>query len=347
VNETASRGYPYETRLIMELFDDGYLPNVASVEVEPHFGLTVRMLYKNGIVRMIHESDLGLNPGSANLVARDKACTKHYLRRGGFSTPKGEGFTLKWWAHVNQAPNFGALHVDGAIDYINRELGYPVYIKPHDGACGLHIWKCHSNEDVLQILEQFEHNHVKVALIEAAVSMPDYRIVVLDGRVISAYRRDPARVVGDGISTIEQLVDRLAKECAARDSEHIKIANYVAQINDRLTRIGLDNQDIPAAHEVIQLLDISNLCAGGTAVDLTDQIHPRWAALAADVTTYFGLRLSGVDMASPDLTSDVGEYAIFEVNGTPGLDLYGAVGEPQEGVVRNLYAQVLNLMPAN
>ena len=343
MNENASRSYPYETRLIMELFDNGHLPNVASIEVEPQFGLAVRVLYRNGAVRMIHESDLGLNLGSANRVARDKVYTKHYLRLGGFSTPKGEGFTLN--GSVNEMPH-NALHVDAAVDYISRNLGYPVYVKPHDGACGLHIWKCYSDEQVLQVLEQYEHEQVKMALIEAAVSTPDYRIIVLDGSVISAYRRDPARVVGDGVSNIEQLLDRFAKECAARDEEHIVIANYIAQINHRLTRIGLDSQHVPRAHEAIQLLDISNLCAGGIAVDMTDQIDPRWAALAADVTAHFGLRLSGVDIACPDLTSDVGEYAIFEVNGTPGLDLYGAIGEPQEGIVRALYAQVFNLMPA-
>jgi D-alanine-D-alanine ligase-like ATP-grasp enzyme len=294
---------------------------------------------------MVHESDLGLNHGSANQVARDKVSTKHFLRLGGFSTPKGEGFMQNWWADEMKADTEDVLRVHAAIEYINANLVYPVYVKPHDGACGLHVWKCYSDSQVLEVLEQYERRRMKVALIEAAVSMPDYRIVVLDGRIISAFRRDPAQVVGDGVSTVEQLRNRLARESAARD-EDVHVESYIPQMNARLARIGIDNQDVLGPQEVVQLIDMSNLCAGGTALDLTDQIHSRWATLAVDLATYLNLRLSGIDIACLDLTSDLGEYAILEVNGTPGLDLYGAVGEPQEGSVRNLYAQVFNTMPA-
>lgn len=339
------RGHPYETRLIAEIFASGYLPNVASIEVEPQYGLGVRMVYKDGTVRMIHEADLGLNHGSANQVARDKVSAKHFIRLGGFSTPKGEGFMLNWWADEIKADTEDVLRVDGAIEYINASLGYPVYVKPHDCACGLQVWKCFSDSEVLKVLEQYERKCIKVALIEAAVSMPDYRIVVLDGKIISAYRRNPAQVVGDGVSNVAQLRDRLAKESGERD-EDVHVENYIAQMDAHLARIGIDLQQVLGPQEVVQLIDISNLCAGGTAVDLTDQIHSRWATLAVDLATYMNLRLSGVDIACLDLTSDVGDYAILEVNGTPGLDLYGAVGEPQEGIVRNLYAQVFNTMPA-
>ena len=122
--------------------------------------------------------------------------------------------------------------------------------------------------------------------------------------------------------------------------------SYIPQMNARLARIGIDPQHVLGPQEVIQLIDLSNLCAGGTALDLTDRIHPRWATLAIDLASYFSLRLTGVDIACHDLTSGLGDYAILEVNGTPGLDLYGAAGEPQESIVRNLYAQVFNTMPA-
>jgi cyanophycin synthetase len=253
---------------------------------------------------------------------------------------------LNWWADEMEADTEDALRVHGAIEYINSNLSYPVYVKPHVGASGLNVWKCYSDAQVLEVLGQYERKRIKVALIEAAVSMPDYRIVVLDDMVISAYRRDPAQVVGDGVSTVEQLRNRLAKESAARD-EAVHVERYIPQMNARLARIGIDNQHVLGPQEVVQLVDLSNLCAGGTAVDLTDRIDSRWATLAVGVATYFNLRLSGVDIACPDLTSDIGEYAVLEVNGSPGLDLYGAVGEPQEGIVRNLYAQVFNTMPAN
>lgn len=340
-----SRGYPYETRLITELFETGYLPNVASIAVEPQYGLGIRMLYKDGTVRMVHEADLGLNHGSANQIARDKVCTRHFLALGGFSIPKGKSFMLDWWADEMKVDSEDSSRVRNAVGYIHTNLDYPVYVKPHDGACGLNIWKCFSDSEIQDVLGQYEHRRIRVALIEATVSMPDYRVVVLDGRIISAYRRDPAQVVGDGVSTVAQLRDRLAKESAERD-EDVHVESYIPQMDARLARIGIDNQHVLRPHEMVQLIDLSNLCAGGTALDLTDQVHSRWATLAVDIATYLNLRLAGIDMACLDLTSGAGEYAILEVNGTPGLDLYGAAGVTQEEIVRNLYAQVFNTMPA-
>ena len=182
---------------------------------------------------------------------------------------------LNWWEDEIKADTDNVLRVGGAIEFINANLGYPVYVKPHDGACGLHVWKCYSDSEVLEVLEQYERRCIKVALIEAAVSMPDYRIVVLDGKIISAYRRDPAQVVGDGVSTVEQLLNRLAKESGERD-EDVHVESYILQMNARLARIGIDLQHVLGPQEVVQLIDISNLCAGGTALDLTDRIHPRW-----------------------------------------------------------------------
>ena len=187
-----SRGHPYETRLIAELFENGYLPNVASIEVEPQYGLGIRMLYKDGTVRMVHESDLGLNHGSANQVARDKVCSKHFLRLGAFSAPQGAGFMLNWWADEMKADSRMCCEYTPPLTTSTPTLGYPVYVKPHDGACGLNVWKCYSDSEVQEVLEQYECMRIKVALIEAAVSMPDYRIVVLDGRSfrrIGAIRR--------------------------------------------------------------------------------------------------------------------------------------------------------------
>jgi glutathione synthase/RimK-type ligase-like ATP-grasp enzyme len=92
--------------------------------------------------------------------------------------------------------------------------------------------------------------------------------------------------------------------------------------------------------------DISNLSAGGTADDVTDRVARRWRELGRDVAESFGLAFCGVDLACADIASEDADHSILEVNATPGLDHYAAVGERQERLVRDLYALVLNAAPA-
>jgi D-alanine-D-alanine ligase-like ATP-grasp enzyme len=336
--------YPFATEMILRLYNDGLLTNVATLEVEPEFGYAFRIRYKKGAVRMGYSADVGLNTGAAHTVTEDKAFTKHFLRLSGFATPKGQTFLFDWWADLIGAKDDSVRRVDKAIPYIRAELPYPVYVKPVDGSRGINVWKCHNDQQVLDVLRAYERERVRVALVEETIPMPDFRIVVLDNEVISVYRRVPLQVLGNGTSTVEQLLSE-AQSAAERSGRATKIPSYNPMILARLESLGLTMQYVPGAGENLQLLDVSNLSAGGTAIDLSDTIDKRWADLALNVANAFGLRFCGIDIVCDDISNGHGDYAILEVNATPGLNHYGAVGDEQDAVVRNLYARVLNIAP--
>jgi D-alanine-D-alanine ligase-like ATP-grasp enzyme len=292
---------------------------------------------------------VGLNSGAAVDVVKDKAYTKYFLQLGGVSCATGQAFLLSWWAQrLRRSLSARGLDqvrdVAEAVGYARDVLGFPVYIKPADGSKGWQVWCVAGEEELAEVIARYERERVRVALIEERIELPDFRLVVLDGEVISAYQRVPLSVTGDAVSTVEQLL------VARQDGFHVSGRDVSLWIDDdrvtaRLRRLGLNRSTVPAAGAVVQLLDASNLSLGGESVDVTGKVAARWSQLAVDVAAMFGLRFCGVDLACADLTSDAGPYAVIEVNGTPGLDQYGLSGERQERFVRELYARVLNTAP--
>jgi D-alanine-D-alanine ligase-like ATP-grasp enzyme len=340
------RHYAFVTRMVIELFRAGALPDVQSIEVEPEWGYATRISYRGGETRMTYGNDIGLNSGAASDVVTDKAYTKHFLQRSGFATPAGAAFLLPWWADVvGGARDRAAIRTTADVErYVRDSLGLPVYVKPVAGSQGKGVCRCERLSDVATAIEELDVHRARVALVEEAVDLPDYRLVMLHGEMISAYRRVPLAVVGDGVATVLALMHEVdtAFRRAGRDT---RIAFDDERIARFLDRRGLRLDSIPAASERLALRDISNLSAGGTAEDVTDQVAPRWRMMGHDLTASFGLQFCGVDLACADIADDGAAYSVLELNATPGLDHYAAVGAHQERVVRELYAKVLNVAP--
>lgn len=311
----------FVARVLNELFQEGRLTEVASVEVEPEWGYKARVTYRSGVVRLTSGNDVGVNPGAAVAVAKDKAHSKHFLRASGFRVPDGREFLVPWWAERIGAEAPGP----------PTDVGFPVYVKPVHGSMGFGVARCHDEDELRAAIAEVEASHAKVVMVEEAIDLPDYRLVVLHGEVVFAYLREPLAVIGDGRASIAEL--------AAERGEGERVTRS-------LKRRGLALESVPASGETVLLHDVSNLAAGGTATDVSDRVHERWRQVAIDAAAALGLHFCGVDLAARDISTPDGGYAILEVNGTPGLGHYAAVGRAQDGLVRDLYARLLNTPPA-
>lgn len=350
-HEPKSReNYAYVTRSLIRLFNEGRLTNVSAIDVEPEYGYVARIKYTDGSYRITYGNDLGLNPGAASDLARDKGHTKFLLRTIGINCPKGEEFLLPWWADQIRSSqeargNKSIRSVDESGSYIEQGMGYPVYLKPVDGSQGSDIFILNNPEDLTSALELYNQKRVRVAMVEEPIKMPDYRIVALGGELISAYRRIPLAVTGDGSSSIEQLLTDLQARyfLEGRDT---RVDPNDPRINKYLLSKGLSVNTKLSEGQQVTLAPISNLSAGGTSEDVTNTINPRWSELAAFVSKNFNLRLCGLDLACQDITNAESEYCVLEVNAAPGLDHYATSGEEQKKIVDELYVRVLNALPS-
>jgi D-alanine-D-alanine ligase-like ATP-grasp enzyme len=181
-------------------------------------------------------------------------------------------------------------------------------------------------------------------LIEVVAKGNDYRVVVLDEEVISAYQRLYLGIVGDGKSSVFDLLLAKQKQFEADGRDTVLEINDYRLINN-LKRKGLNFESVLASGEKLQLLDNANLSTGGEAVDVSETIHPDFQQLSVDITKKMGLRICGVDIFADDLTKSMAEqqfpYSIIEINGAPGIDNYANSGEAQKENVKDLYRKII------
>lgn len=216
-------------------------------------------------------------------------------------------------------------------------------MKPNSGSQGIGVAKVYTKRDFYRAM-RFVFARDRVALVQTPVSGRDYRIVVLDKRIISAYERLPLNVVGDGQLTIRRLLARKQKQFVATHRDTI-IRAEDARIRHNLKRLGLTMHSVIPRSQRIYLLDNANLSSGGDASDVTEMIHPGFRKIAIRLTKDMGLRLCGVDlMVEGDIREKPSAYWILEVNAAPGLDHYAKTGKAQAKIVQDLYLKVLKAM---
>ena len=213
-------------------------------------------------------------------------------------------------------------------------------MKPNSGTQGTDVALVHTKKDFYRAMKQI-FKHDRIALVQTYVRGRDYRIVVLDKEIISAYERIPLNVIGDGRSTIRQLLAKKSRAFVA-SSRDTRINMRDPRITAKLKHQGVALMSVPKLGEQIFLLDNANLSSGGDAVDVTKKIHPAFAKLAIQLTRDMGLRLCGVDlMIAGNVAQKPQKYWILEINAAPGLDHYVKTGKAQQKIVENLYLKVL------
>lgn len=324
--------------LLAEIFTE-IAPKIgASILVEPHWKIAGQITFGSGRRRYFRFSSIDLNSLGASEIAKDKDFANFFMRSMGYETITGDTFFSPAWAEI--------LGVEKGIPQAQAyadTIGYPVIVKPNSGSQGKHVSIAMNHAELAQALEAV-FTADRVALVQRRVTGRDYRIVVLDDQVISAYQRIPLSVEGDGRRTITELMD-LKQAQFQQDGRDTVLKRDDPRIDHKLARNGLTRSSIPQSGEKIFLLDNANLSAGGEAVDITDELHPSIAHLAVRLTKDMGLRLCGVDLLIPgDPTKRLSDYTIIEVNAAPGLDHYARVGAEQRAIVEAMYLRVLQSM---
>lgn len=312
----------------------------ATVIMESKWKIVGQIIYKSGQKRYFRYSSLDLNPLGASEIAKDKDYANFFMKRMGYPiVPGSKAFYSNEWAKAISSPR---RNIDAAHRYAEK-LGFPVIVKPNSGSQGSGVALVYTKREFYRAIRAvFKRD--RVVLVQQQVKGKDYRLVVLDDKVISAYERMPLNVVGNGVSTIKQLL--LEKQrCFIASSRNTKIKLDDPRIAEKLKRQGLSLQSIPTMDECVYLLNNANLSTGGDAVDITTTAHSEFKRIAVQLTKDMGLRLCGVDlMVAGDITQKPCAYWVLEINAAPGLDHYVQTGRAQEKIVEDMYLEVLKSM---
>ena len=247
-------------------------------------------------------------PNISARLARNKPATAALLRLAGLPVPEQ--------AQVQ--------HLEPALEAAQR-LGYPVVVKPadRDGGVGVSAGLMDENElrAAFARARQFSDN----ILVEKHVPGHDYRVYVFNGQMVWAMERIPAGVTGDGVSTIQSLLDEANRDPRRGNQPWAQMTPIT--LNDEalelLTAAGLTPAAIPPAGAFVRLRRASNVSSGGTPVAVMHRIHPDNARLAERAANALRLDLAGIDVLMPDIGTSWLETGagICEVNGQPQLSL--------------------------
>jgi len=226
-----------------------------------------------------------------------------------------------------------------------NDLGFPLVFKPLDGNHGKGA--SINVKTMEEAKAAFDHakKYSRKIIIERFITGFDFRVLVINHRFIAAALREPANVVGDGKSTIQQLIDEENKD-PRRGYGHENVLTEISVDRETLDQLAKKNYTLETVlkkDELCYLKGTANLSTGGTSTDVTDIIHPHNIFICERISRVIGLDICGIDIMASDLTEPLEKTGgvVLEVNAAPGFRMHLA---PAKGLPRNVAAPVIDML---
>jgi len=269
---------------------------------------------------------------NTGMIAVDIAGNKHATKKllGDMGVPVPKGYRIR------------------DIDELERTLesvGFPAVIKPLDGNHGKGATVGITSLEAAQTAFEKAKEYSRWVIVETQLQGSDFRALVVNNRLIAVAERIPARVIGDGKSTIQELIDRTNAD-PRRGYGHEKVLTLI-EIDGQTMRCiksaGYTLESVLAKDEILYLKTTANISTGGTAIDRTDEVHPHNAFLFERIARIIGLDVAGIDVIAPNVSEKLAETGggIIEVNAAPGFRMHLS---PSEGIGRNVAEHVINML---
>lgn len=267
-----------------------------------------------------------------NSIAVDIACNKDETKRllQDSAIPVAKGVTISDMEDLPEAI---------------KKVGYPLVFKPLDGNHGKGASINVKTDEAAKEAFEYAKNYSRKIIIEKFITGYDFRVLVIDHKMVAAALRVPAHITGNGQMTIQQLID-LENEDPRRGYGHENVLTEIIVDRDTLDLLEKKNytlDTIPPKGEIVYLKSTANLSTGGTSIDVTDLVHPQNVFISERISRIIGLDICGIDIMAENLTQPLPENGgvILEVNAAPGFRMHLA---PSEGLPRNVAAPVIDML---
>ncbi len=283
-------------------------------------------------VELLVDRDSSVMPYAATLLSSDKYLSKLFLRRAGLPVPRGEQF---------YADQF--LDVARYIKSLKSSFVFKPTIGSHGEFCFMDL---QTVQDFELVLEKFvlARGRSSAFLIEEQIAASEYRVFITRRKQFAVLHRDPAHVVGDGRSTISELVEQINHERTAPRKNALCPIVLDSNVVGLLKQSKYDLSSVPLRGQKVYLRRNSNLATGGFCEDFTDRVHPEIVELAfRALRTFPRLPYAGIDLMTADISAAPSTAAcyILEVNSNPGLHMHV---RPGAGQSQNVAAYVADMI---
>ncbi len=301
-------------------------------------GIPFRRLTQGSLVQFgwgskqkrIQAAETSFTSAIAEAIAQDKELTKNLLHASGVAVPYGRPVEDEddAWAAA-------------------QEVGLPVVVKPQDGNQGKGVAVNLTSREQVLAAYAVAFKISDDVLVERYISGQDHRFLVVGDKLVAAARREPPMVLGDGVHTVRELVEQVNAD-PRRGTGHATSLTKIRFDDIALARLaedGLNAESVPAKGQRVILRNNANLSTGGSATDVTDDVHPDFAARAIAAAQMVGLDIAGVDIVCKNVHRPLEEQGggIVELNAAPGLRMhlqpsYGKGRAVGEAIIANMFA---------
>jgi cyanophycin synthetase len=261
-------------------------------------------------------------------LASNKDETKRILEEA--AIPVAKGTTIIYEEDVEKA--------------VSR-IGFPLVFKPLDGNHGKGASiNVKTNEEAIAAFHHAKKYSRKI-IVEKFIEGFDFRILVINHKFIAAALREPAHVIGDGKSTIQQLIEKENTD-PRRGYGHENVLTEISidkETTDQLNKLNYTLTTIIAEGVKCYVKGTANLSTGGTSTDVTDLVHPNNIFVFERISRVIGLDICGIDIMATNLSDPLASSGgvVLEVNAAPGFRMHLA---PANGLPRNVAAPVLDML---
>ena len=289
----------------------------AIVQAAEARGIPCRRLTEGSLVqfgwgshsRRIQAAETDRTSAIGEAIAQDKDLTKMLLEAAGVPVPQGrpasdeeEGWTLAC------------------------EIGLPVVVKPQDGNQGKGVTVNIVTREHFSVAWGAAAEISSEIMVERFIPGHDHRLLVVGDKLVAAARREPPHVIGDGVHTVRELVEQVNSD-PRRGEGHATSLTKIRFDDIAIARLGVQGytaDSVPPPGARVVLRNNANLSTGGTATDVTDDVHPEVAARAVTAAQMIGLDIAGVDLVCDSVHLPLEEQGggIVEVNAAPGLRMH-------------------------
>ena len=302
-------------------------------------GIPYRRLTQGSLVQFgwgskqkrIQAAETSFTSAIAESIAQDKELTKNLLHASGVAVPFGRPVDDEddAWAAA-------------------QEVGLPVVVKPQDGNQGKGISVNLTSEEQVRRAYRVAIEFRDDIMVEKYLPGHDWRLLVIGDKLIAAARRDPPLVIGDGKHTVRELVEIVNSDPRRSDGHATSLTKirFDEIAIARLAEQGYTADTVPQRGTRVILRNNANLSTGGTATDVTDDVHPDLAAAAVAAAQTVGLDIAGIDVVCDTILKPLEDQGggIVEVNAAPGLRMHL---DPSFGKGRDVGKAIVDMMFPN
>ena len=269
---------------------------------------------------------------NTNMIAVDIAANKHATKKllGDMGVPVPKGYRIRDFDELEETL---------------EAVGYPCVIKPLDGNHGKGATVGIKDLEHAKAAWERAKEYSRWIIVEQQLEGEDFRALVVNNRLIAVAKRVPAHVVGDGKQTIQQLIDETNAD-PRRGYGHENVLTEIVVDHQTMRCIrnaGYELDSVLPKDERLGLKTTANISTGGTAIDMTDEVHPENVFLFERIAKIIGLDVAGVDVIARNVSEPLRENGggIIEVNAAPGFRMHLA---PSEGIGRNVAEHVIDML---